>query len=123
MGKLKIWQVLVLVLGLAALGYLGYSMMSGGSGAKWANEALGVDIETGQIYSFSLGKKAAVFPATNPDTGRRTIYPVSQDESGAYFVSTRYLEGIENMDIDPKAVADRSSGRINAKDDQIIRVE
>lgn len=66
-----------------------------------------VCVETGESYVISK-RDMKVIPAINPDTGKRTLLPVTEGEDGRIYISERYRLAIvdrlreENYWVDPR---------------------
>ena len=114
MGKVKPWQVVLLVLALVALGTSAYlSFGSSPDRPRLISEITMVDVTTGQLFSFSLGGKRGVsVPETNPDSGKRTLVPVMKDESGSWIVGPRDRAVLSTFSQEPTLVVDRGSGKV-----------
>ena len=80
MDKIKPWQIILIVLAFAVLGFSVWKFGFSSSIPKTSGY-MTVDIMTGQLYDIHKGKaKGVPLPAKNPDTGIRTLYPVNQVE-------------------------------------------
>lgn len=114
MGQVKPWQVVVIIAAIAAVGVSVYLSFGGDGAVEQASEMTVVDITTGELYTLPLSKtKAIIMPATNPATGKRTLFPVAKREDGTWSVSRRDLELLPLAEGEPKALADRKSGQVN----------
>lgn len=81
MSDIKPWQIVVIVAAVIVLAFSAWRMM-GSDVAKGPSGYMTVDIYTGQLYLVKKGKaKGIMFPAKNPDTKERTLYPVEQSSS------------------------------------------
>jgi len=116
-GKFKAWQIIVLVLGLAALGYLAFTMLTAEKGDQLADRVYGVDVVTGDIFYFDMGGKrgGVVWPAVNPDTGQTNILPAYEEEVGVWVISEHYRSAIGTMTPESERV-DQRTGRVEATD-------
>ena len=78
MDKIKPWQIIVIIIAIAGLGFSVWKFMPTNS-VPVTDGYMTVDIMTGQLYDIRKGKaKGIPLPAKNPDTGVRTLYPVNQ---------------------------------------------
>lgn len=113
MGQVKPWQIVLIIVALAAAGTSAYLTL-GGAGTKLNDGMLVADVTSGELFSISFsGHKAYVFPLRNPDTGKLALLPVLKGESGSWTISPRhYLESLAQIEGDPKAVVDRKSGEV-----------
>jgi hypothetical protein len=111
MGEAKPWQIAVVVIGLLTLvGMVVWQCRQGT--VELASSITLVDVESGQLIEAPLPKNRAVlFPATNPETKRKTLFPAHQTESGNWEVSSRYVPYVKSKEVDPKAV-DLKTGSI-----------
>jgi hypothetical protein len=122
--SLKPWQVLILVLGVAAVGYLVYRVAFTGKGTGQLADAIyGVDVATGEVFEYDVRSHAVVFPAVNPATGKRTVLPAGQAADGTWFIEERYIELAGGLGAEPKAVTDRATGKVDTKGQPIKRVD
>jgi hypothetical protein len=114
MGQVKPWQVVLIIAAIAAVGVSVYLSFGGDGPVEQASEMTVVDITTGDLYVLRLSKtKAIIMPAPNPETGKRTLFPVAKREDGKWSVSRRDLELLPLAEGEPKALADRKSGHVN----------
>ncbi len=87
MGEMKPWQWVVVVAAVLMIGYTAFSFLTG-SRIPNPNSITVADIETGEMFTIDTsGRKLAILPATNPETGKRTLFPVRQDENGQWVVT------------------------------------
>jgi len=79
MENVKPWQIVLIVVAFAALGFSLFKFGFGfGSSIPQTDGYMTVDIMTGQLYDIRKGKaKGVPLPAKNPDTGVRTLYPAN----------------------------------------------
>lgn len=90
MGNIKPWQIIIIVLALAGLVVSVILFMPGKSVPK-TEGYMTVDIMTGQLYDIRKGKaKGVPLPAKHPDTGVRTLYPVSQVNDTTWEIPTGF---------------------------------
>lgn len=110
MGKSKILQIIVIVLGLGALAYLGFWLLSGESKAKLSDRLYGVDVVTGEVFYFDASK-GVVWPAINPGTGVASVLPGQQESETVWVIGERHRAVIGEMT--PKSdKVDMETGRI-----------
>jgi len=107
MSDIKPWQIGLIIVAIAVLAFSGWRMM--GSGVVAGPDGhMTVDIMTGQLYMVQKGKaKGIMYPVKNPETGDRTLYPVTQED------------GSETWELHP-----RSAGSITdqlRKDSDVLR--
>lgn len=104
MGEAKPWQIAVVVVGVLTLvGMVLWSVTR--DTVELASKMTLVDVESGMLIEAKLpSQKAVIFPAINPETNRKTLYPAKQNESGEWELIHRYLPYIKTKDVDPKAV-------------------
>lgn len=87
MGEMKPWQWVVVVAAVLMIGYTAFSFLTG-SRIPNPNSITVADIETGEMFTIDTsGRKIAILPATNPETGKRTLFPVRQDEEGRWVIT------------------------------------
>ena len=90
MENVKPWQIVLLIVAVVVLGFSSWRLMSGGSVPK-TKGYMTVDIMTGQLYDIRKGKaKGVPLPAKHPDTGVRTLYPVSQVDDEVWEIPNGY---------------------------------
>lgn len=113
MGSLKPWQlILVIVAAVVLVVSLIFSLR--GPNVPKPGQVTVADVESGELFSIDTsGRKIALLPAKNPDTGERTLFPVRQDESGNWVI-TPMGSGIFNEYEGPAAaVLDRNAKAIS----------
>lgn len=87
MGEIKPWQWVVVVAAVLMIGYTAFSFLTS-TRIPNPGSIMVADIETGEMFSIDTsGKKMAILPAFNPDTGTKTLYPVRQDDEGRWVVT------------------------------------
>ncbi len=90
MEKVKPWQIVLMVLAVAVLGFSAWKYGFANS-IPTTSGYMTVDIMTGQLYDIRKGKaKGVPLPAKNPDTGKRTLYPVNQVEDLVWEIPEGY---------------------------------
>ncbi len=111
MGEAKPWQVAVIVVGLLTLvGMVVWQCRN--KSVELASSIVLVDVESGQLIEAALPtNRAVMFPATNPESKRETLYPATRGDSGGWKVIERYVPYLNTKDVDPKAV-DLKTGKI-----------
>ncbi len=115
MSGAKPWQIAAIVLGL--LGGAALITLNALSGEKpvLVNELFLVDVETGQV--FRSAEDTTLIPATNPATGKSTLYPVAKVE-GSWVISSRYIEDIRRGQKDIKTF-DPSTGKVTTPSPEV----
>lgn len=105
MSDIKPWQIVVVVAALIVLAFSAWRMM-GSDVAKGPSGYMTVDIYTGQLYLVKKGKaKGIMFPAKNPETEERTLYPVEQAAPDSdWELKARSSTGITNKMIEDSKV-------------------
>lgn len=124
MSQAKPWQIAVVALGLVG-GIAGvvYAVRSN-PGLDLAKSILYVDAQTGELFDMVIPSKGSLgVPEKNPTTGKDTLLPVFQDESGNWRVSDRYKGAIGGMGLKPDELAvDAKSGMAKVKQGSPKRV-
>lgn len=115
MSGVKPWQIVLIVLALLALPASWLWVRSGAPEIDLAESVTLVEISTGDLFVAPLPKgRMVALPATNPETGKPTLYPVYQKD-GKWFVSDRYLSMLGRMtDPAPKFVDPKTGEVTNA---------
>lgn len=109
--KAKPWQIALIVIGLAVgLGSVVWFAVSGDD-VRLERRYFLVDVESGEIFEVDSSKYRLALPAMHPETKRRTLVGVTQDEDGSWYVAPRDLGLIRDLDksVEVKAI-DKSSG-------------
>jgi hypothetical protein len=113
MGSLKPWQ-LVLVIVAALVLAVSLWMTLSGSDVPRPGEITVADVETGELFVMDTsGKKIALLPATNPDTGNRTLFPVRKEDDGSWRITPVGLGAFAGYEGEAAALTNRASGAIN----------
>lgn len=113
MGEAKPWQIILVVL---AVGVLGYSVwkFAFNTGPKLPSSVLLVDVVSGELFEVSIaGRRMAFYPEKHPDTGDRTLLPVVQQDDGTWRISGHSLPALEDVQAEPTAVTNTSTGAVN----------
>ena len=114
MSQVKPWQIVLIIVAVAAAGTSAYLTLSGGSEIQTDDHVLLVDITSGELFSFPTGgHKAIVTPAKNPGTGKVALFRVFKNNAGDWTVSSRDLSALPMVEGEPKALLDRKSGHVN----------
>ena len=114
MGQIKPWQIVLIIVAVAAAATSAYLTLGGGAPVKLDDQVLLVDITTGDLYAFpTSGHRAIVTPAKNPDTGKTALFRVFKNDAGNWTVSSRDLSALSQVEGEPKALLDRKSGHVN----------
>ena len=113
MEKVKPWQIVLFVAAIAAIVLGAWWSFGRGPKAKSTNEALLVDVTTGELYAFSTKRKGVIIPERNPDSGKIALFPVSKNDQGNWMIESRYLsdDAIEEVEGEPANV-DFSTGLV-----------
>ncbi len=124
MRKLKPWHYVVFLLAIVAMAYGVYRVVGSGQKADFAQRIYAIDVVTGQVYEFDIGKKIAIFPAKHPETGERTLLPAGPSEPGSdvWVISERYRQMLDEIGRDADAVIDAREGRVRSSG-EVIRVD
>jgi hypothetical protein len=118
MSHAKPWQIAVVALGLiGGIGGIVYSVRSN-PGLDLAKSILYVDAQTGELYEIDIPSKGSLgIPEKNPSTGKDTLLPVFQDDSGSWRVSERYKSALSDMGLKPDELAvDPKTGLVKVKE-------
>lgn len=98
MDNIKPWQIVLFVV---AAGVLGFSVWRyvGSNDVNLPDSILVVDVENGDVYRMSLGKRnGAYFPEKNPETGKNTLMPIVQsDEDGKWYISGHARPALQDI--------------------------
>ncbi len=101
---IKPWQVVVIVAAVLVLGFSVVRQMGKGK-IDFPDSVLVVDVETGDMYRMSLGKRnGAYFPEKNPDSGKHTLMPVIKSESGEWVIAPHARPALQDIDGENKLV-------------------
>jgi hypothetical protein len=105
MDNIKPWQIILFV---AAIGVLGFSVWKFTAGssleAQMADSMIMVDVETGQLYEYSIeGQRGVLIPGRHPDTRKLSLLPVFE-ENGEWYLYERYRSTLGDLDVAPDAV-------------------
>ena len=124
MGQIKPWQLVLIVVAVVAVAVSVYLALGASPQVQnLASESTMIDVNTGQIFTFSLGgKRGVAVPEQNPDTGKSTLVPVVTDESGVMKIEPRALPALQYLEGDHKAVVDSKTGEVKASGDKPRRV-
>lgn len=120
MNEIKPWQIVLIIVAVMVLAFSGYRMMGSGV-VKGPSGQMTVDVLTGQLYMLKKGKaRGIMYPAKNPDTGDRTLFPVVQDEgSDEWIINARMQEALTDEMYDQSNVLG-SQGKIETLDESPI---
>ena len=120
MDNVKPWQIILIVLAFAVLGFSLLRMSSGGK-IELPNSVLVVDVETGDLYNMRLGKRnGAYFPERNPDTNRLTLMPVEQDDNGEWHIIGHAFPALQDVDGE-LIVVDAETGLVTIESDKVLK--
>ena len=109
MDRLKPWQIVLLVVAAVVLG--GSLWISlGGSRVPNPSDVIVADVESGDLYVLDTsGRKIVLLPATNPETGARTLFPVRKEEDGSWVITGIVAGELAEYEGPAAAVRDRGS--------------
>ncbi len=105
---------------VVASGLVGWYVMNRPPSGGPVGKAAFVDVTTGKIHHLRQGSDFITIPAKGSD-GRDTLYPVEQDESGAWVLKEKYRGAIadglkkgtftnDELKINPETFKVRDSG-------------
>lgn len=122
MENVKPWQIILMVVAFAVLGFSVFRFGFGGSiESQMADEMMLMDVQTGQLYVRDLsGRKAFIIPDRNPDTHKIALLPV-YEEDGEWFLEDRYSGAIEQVEVPTDAVVS-SKKPLKVTDSEPIRL-
>lgn len=113
MQNIKPWQIVLFVAAIAAVG-VGVFMMTRGRGLDLSNAIVMVDVETGELFSFSIdGRRGVGVPNFNPDSGKLSLLPVVRDDSGVWHLGERSKSILPDLDVEATAVVNAETGEVN----------
>jgi hypothetical protein len=113
MGNLKPWQLGLVIVAVLVLA-VSLWMNLGGSNVPRPGAVLVADVETGELFSIDTsGRKIALLPATNPDTGERTLFPVRKEEDGSWVITPIGRGTFTEYEGPAAAVPNRASAVVN----------
>lgn len=116
MDGLKTWQKVLM--GVALLVLVGSFWLSfQGRGADLPDRITLADISTGETFYIKTGgRRLAILPERNPETGQRSLFPVSKSENGAWVIAPLIRDALEEYEGDISALADRETFEIRVSD-------
>jgi len=118
MDNIKPWQIILIVIAVGVLGISLWRQVSAGK-VNLPDSVLVVDVETGEMYRMSLGKRnGAYFPEKNPTTGENNLMPVIKSESGEWVVPNHARPAIQDIDGENNLV-NESSWVVNIENEDI----
>ncbi|MCO6435777.1 MAG: hypothetical protein J5J06_01665 [Phycisphaerae bacterium] len=91
-GKIRVIGGIVLAVAVALLLVWWLSKPSTGLPSRFEF----VCVETGKVYNLTRAEAAGVLPLKNPDTGRRSLFPLTVRD-GKQFIDQRYRDSLEQM--------------------------
>ena len=121
LGNVAPWKWGVLIgAGLLSV-VVWFFALSGREKVEFADSMQFVDIETGQLFSFSTDRQL-IMPEVNPTTGKRTLFEVYEDEDGSWMLDGRAVGPLrQNQSV--KIKVDWETGRIETNGKEIQRVD
>ena len=112
MQNVRPWQVVLFVVAVIGLA-TGVFIMSSGRGLDLSDSIIMVDVETGELFRFSVaGNRGVGVPNFNPDSGNLSLLPVKKDENGEWRLTERSRPILADLDVKPEAVVDVETGEI-----------
>ncbi len=79
MERPKPWQIAVIVLGIAGLGFSFWYSLGRGDTVEMANSVTLADVSTGELLESDFpSNRTVMYPAKNPGSGSETLYPVTK---------------------------------------------
>lgn len=119
MEKIKPWQIVLIVVAAAVLGFSVWKQMSKPS-VELPNSVIVVDVATGELYRMKLGKRnGAYFPERHPDTGKLSLMPVEKNDSGDWYIVEHAMPALEDIN-DKNNVVNASTGRVTIESEKIL---
>ena len=120
MGKVKPWQIVVMVIAVVAVAASAYLSLSGGETVKLSNEITMVDVNSGDLFAFAVDRRHVVMPPEkNPETGKRTLLSVNKTGEGKWMLDGRELGAmLPTIEGDHKAVIDRKTGEVKVNNEK-----
>lgn len=113
MGGAKPWQIAVIVVGVGTLLFMVTRTLLKGDEVDLINTMTLVDVQTGDLFSvYRPNDRSVPAPATNPDTGTRTLFIVFKEPDGWKVPSPIN----QMLSKDMRAVQDPRTGLVNAKE-------
>ena len=123
MDKIKPWQIVLIVVALAAIAFSAFRLMGTETiESQMADSLTLVDAQTGQRYTASLkGENAVFLPARNPDTKKIALLPI-YEEDGQWYVWERYRTAIDAIEVPTDAIPDINKA-VRVTEDKPIRIQ
>jgi len=122
MSDIKPWQIILIIVALAVLAFSGWRMLGSGVVAG-PDGQMTVDILTGQLYDVRKGKaKGIMYPAKNPETGERTLFPLIQEDDTDSWILNPRLESAVTDEMRKKSDALGAGLQIEILDTKPIAV-
>ena len=120
MGNAKPWQIVVLVVAVVAVATSAYFSFSGGETVKFADEVLMVDVNTGDVFAFPVGRRQVVIPPeTNPESGTKSLLRVHKTDTGKWLLDSREVAALlPTIQGGHEAVVDRKTGEVRVKNEK-----
>lgn len=118
-GKLRPWHYVLFAAAILAAAYGVYAAL-GGPAAKLKNEFYLADVQSGELFRYSM-QKSMIVPAKNPDTGNASLFPVTKVD-GKWKMTERYAQALDLSPVPPDAV-DLSSLEVRVKDEDARRID
>ncbi len=113
--RAKPWQIVLVVACFAALGVSLYITTMRGPKVEIRDSVQMADVETGELFTVKIGPGGnAMVPGMNEKTKRLSLVRVEQ-RNGEWFVIERDLAALNAVQVEPRAVLDRGTGRIQVQ--------
>ena len=109
-GKVKPWQIVLFIAAVGALGWSVWSVLSRDV-VRVSDEVVLVDLASGKLYIASTD--SMIVPAKSPDTGERTLYPVSRTADGAAWVLSEKARAFAGSDFVRDGLINAGSWTLN----------
>lgn len=107
MDKIKPWQIILILVALAGLGFSVWNFGFANSlESQLADTMTLVDVQSGQLYTASIGgRNGILIPARNPETREIALMPVYR-ENDQWFLIDRYKGGVSDLTVATDAIPD-----------------
>lgn len=119
LDQIKPWQIVLFVVAVVVVGASAYFTFGRG-GPGLSHNLMLLDVKTGQIYTIDTSGKSVPIPARSPETGERTLYPVTKSEEGEWYLFPRAFGQIGDMETTD--VLDMETGKVTVDLDEVRRI-
>ncbi|MCA9293623.1 MAG: hypothetical protein KDA20_07400 [Phycisphaerales bacterium] len=121
-GNVAPWKWGVLIgAGLLAI-VVWFFVLGGRDKVQFTDGMDAIDIETGQVFFLPIPPQR-MYPGTNPDTGKQTLFPAWEDEDGTWYLVARYFPSDSDFRDQVKVKVDWSTGRVETNGKEVRRAE